>query len=413
MALLKPFARAVKCLESSASTPADVCLFWLASQATLNDIFIDSDKRADFMISEETIGDVRAIVNGRFSEMFDGSSRRMYISTLLLDPCYIGSTLFTRKNINPLATKVYLPASVPSSSSQSVAHDIPDQDLRDALPVYRVTGGYLGELLVHEINSGREELFQSYPSDAIIVEEFRLQFMNYVRQAPPFDRHMGALSALEYWTNLSRHPHAQILAYLAIKLFSVVPNSMAEERTVSCFTKLNSPDRARQKTSTLLFMTQIKQHEQRIENTRTGRISIAPTVRFRSLSDILQPTTSSDALREATRNALQAGSGPSQADAEVVPEDPTLSHDGGKVDPWDEEEGDGEAGGVTLGARSVFELADTNGINLREPCLRDLLSDTPVPGVGPKDTDGVNTASNGARTVASKPTKIVAHMFEF
>ncbi|KAG8692386.1 hypothetical protein FRC08_009818 [Ceratobasidium sp. 394] len=90
-----------------------------------------------------------------------------------------------------------------------------------------------------------------------------------------------------------------------------------------------------------------------------------------------------------------------------------LSHNGGEADPWDKEEGDGEAGGVTLGARSIFELADTNGVNLRELCLRDLLSDAPVPGVVPKDTGGVNTASNGARTVASKPTKIVAHMFEF
>ncbi|KAG9076086.1 hypothetical protein FRC06_009715, partial [Ceratobasidium sp. 370] len=265
MALLEPFARSVKCLESSASTPADVCLFWLASQATLNDMFTDSDKRADLMISEETIGDVRAIMNGQCSEMFDGSNRRMYISTLFLDPGYIGSTLFTRKNINPLATMVYLPVSAPSSSSQPMLHDIPDQDLRDTLPVYRIAGGYLGELLVHEINSGREKLFQSYPSDTVIIEEFRLQFMNYFRQTAPFGRHMGVLSALEYWTSLSRHPHAQIIAYLAIKLFSVVPNSMAEEQTVSCFTKLNSPDRARQKTSTLLFMTQIKQHEQRIE----------------------------------------------------------------------------------------------------------------------------------------------------
>ncbi|KAG9095830.1 hypothetical protein FRC06_009372, partial [Ceratobasidium sp. 370] len=86
MALLELFARSVKCLESSASTPADICLFWLACQATLNDIFTDSDKQADLMISEDTIGDVRAIVNGRFSGMFDGSNHRMYISTLFLDP---------------------------------------------------------------------------------------------------------------------------------------------------------------------------------------------------------------------------------------------------------------------------------------------------------------------------------------
>jgi hypothetical protein len=86
MALLEPFARSVKCLESSASTPADVCLFWLASQATLNDLFTDSDKRGELMLVEETISDVREIVNGRFAEMIQGPDRRMYISTLFLDP---------------------------------------------------------------------------------------------------------------------------------------------------------------------------------------------------------------------------------------------------------------------------------------------------------------------------------------
>ncbi|KAG9075119.1 hypothetical protein FRC06_010259, partial [Ceratobasidium sp. 370] len=85
-------------------------------------------------------------------------------------------------------------------------------------------------------------------------------------------------------------------------------------------------------------------------------------------------------------------------DADVAPEDPTLNRNGGEIDPWDKEEGDGEAGGVTPGVRGVFELAETNGVNLREPYLRDLLSDTPVLGVVSKGINHANTASNGART---------------
>ncbi|KDN32895.1 hypothetical protein RSAG8_14018, partial [Rhizoctonia solani AG-8 WAC10335] len=36
---------------------------------------------------------------------------------------------------------------------------------------------------------------------------------------------------------------------------------MAEEQTVLCFTKLNSPDRAKQNVAMIGHMTQIKQHE--------------------------------------------------------------------------------------------------------------------------------------------------------
>lgn len=84
-ALLEPFARSVKCLESSASTPADVALFWFASLASLKDLFTDIEKRNDLMLTDQTISDVYACVNGRFTQMIDGPDRGMYISTLFLD----------------------------------------------------------------------------------------------------------------------------------------------------------------------------------------------------------------------------------------------------------------------------------------------------------------------------------------
>jgi len=50
---------------------------------------------------------------------------------------------------------------------------------------------------------------------------------------------------------------------LGVKLYSVVPNSMAEERTVSTFTKLNSAERAAQKADTIVNITKVKQHLRR------------------------------------------------------------------------------------------------------------------------------------------------------
>lgn len=44
----------------------------------------------------------------------------------------------------------------------------------------------------------------------------------------------------------------------AVKLFSIVPNSMAEERTVSAFMKFNSADRGKQDASTVIIMTQLE-----------------------------------------------------------------------------------------------------------------------------------------------------------
>lgn len=48
---------------------------------------------------------------------------------------------------------------------------------------------------------------------------------------------------------------------------------MAEERTVSRFTKLNSKDRSRQKPATLVRMTQIQQHLKRTQLQDDGQVS--------------------------------------------------------------------------------------------------------------------------------------------
>ena len=52
---------------------------------------------------------------------------------------------------------------------------------------------------------------------------------------------------------------SQNFQHLASKLFSIVPNSMAEERTVSTFTWLNSRLRNNQSVETLVEQTQIRQ----------------------------------------------------------------------------------------------------------------------------------------------------------
>lgn len=56
---------------------------------------------------------------------------------------------------------------------------------------------------------------------------------------------------------------------------------MAEERTVSNFTKLNSADRANQKVSTLVHMTQVRQHYRRQHETDMVRTYLGARTRTR------------------------------------------------------------------------------------------------------------------------------------
>ncbi|QRV83798.1 hypothetical protein RhiJN_11814 [Ceratobasidium sp. AG-Ba] len=333
MALLEPFARSVKCLESNESI------------------------KAELMITDAIASEVRQIVNGRSSEMLEGPDQQVYLTTLFLDPHYLGSPLFLRKNINPLSTKITIK---PRTTLDPHVAALSDADLRQSMPTYLSAGKYLGELLRHEIKSGRlpDTITRSYSTPSLIFEEFRTEFEAYVRQKAPFNRYHDSATAFEYWNRLSRHFDACVLSYLAIKLYSIVPNSMAEERTVSNFTKLNSPDRGRQKASTIVFMTQIKQDEHRDE------ISTRPTVRFRDLSEHLkqvgEPTVklSGEGLSDTEANSSQEG-----------------------VDTWEAEAGFDEVIPAARGAGGEFKSAMSEGVDLREGLLRDLLSDDPIPGV--------------------------------
>ncbi|KAG2069362.1 hypothetical protein BDR04DRAFT_1055530 [Suillus decipiens] len=91
-------------------------------------------------------------------------------------------------------------------------------------------------------------------------QSFLRQFECYARGQYPFDTPLGdGQSTLSWWTHLTRIPEGNILATLAVKVFSVRPSSMPEERTMSVFTRMNSALRNRQNVSTLVNMTQIRQ----------------------------------------------------------------------------------------------------------------------------------------------------------
>jgi hypothetical protein len=85
--VIAPIAKAIKCLESSRSTPADVYLYWMAIVAELEDVF---NNRVYFRQGDQDAMDlkesIRAIVNGRLNEMMRGASHDIYYVAFFLEP---------------------------------------------------------------------------------------------------------------------------------------------------------------------------------------------------------------------------------------------------------------------------------------------------------------------------------------
>ncbi|KAG8700103.1 hypothetical protein FRC09_006175, partial [Ceratobasidium sp. 395] len=92
-------------------------------------------------------------------------------------------------------------------------------------------------------------------------EALRRQVLLYGSATYPFSEKIGKnMSAYQWWEPLQKNPASNLLAkYLARKLFSITPNSMADERTVSTFGWLNSALRSRQDVPTVVRQTQIRQ----------------------------------------------------------------------------------------------------------------------------------------------------------
>lgn len=64
---------------------------------------------------------------------------------------------------------------------------------------------------------------------------------------------------------------------LAIQIQSIVPNSMADERTMSTFTWFNSALRNNQDLGTLVGMAQVRQFHKMVSNWHLGQWNYLPT----------------------------------------------------------------------------------------------------------------------------------------
>ncbi|CAE6465834.1 unnamed protein product, partial [Rhizoctonia solani] len=279
--------------------------------------------------------DVTSIINRQHQEMFQKLSGPVYLAAFFLDVRFQSSDVFLG----------YKQSFTHAHKSQIDLSS--DSDLRRLLPAYTLSGGYLIKLLGLLYNKNpNAPPFLHYSSWLDVKTPFYHQLISFTRGASPFDkRYDDTQSARQYWENLISVPSADLLALVGLLLSSIVPNSMAEERTMSTITKLNSPDRAAQKVGTLIDMTTIRQYYKREEALKSpSSHSLRPTVRFADLTAAAQILT---------------------------PKYDAMQCKGAAYDEFTETSNEP----VPTGSQSYFEVEREDGVFLASKVLFDTLSD--------------------------------------
>ncbi|KAI9439375.1 hypothetical protein F5148DRAFT_1352744 [Russula earlei] len=84
------------------------------------------------------------------------------------------------------------------------------------------------------------------------LHALKAQFRAYLAGVEPFNCKCGRNESVrDYWSRLLDNEDSDVLAALAVKIFSAMPVSMVDERAMSVVTWLNSPRWKRQKVPTI------------------------------------------------------------------------------------------------------------------------------------------------------------------
>ncbi|QRW02378.1 hypothetical protein RhiLY_01376 [Ceratobasidium sp. AG-Ba] len=212
--ILEPLARAILCLESTCSTISDVYFFWLSALASLNRLFCS--KTTTLTANDKSR--LQAIIYYRFSEAINEAPTDSYITAFFLDPRYRTALIYLdSSDFHAPQTAVFFGDTGRSSARRGATR-----------PGSRLTGN---ELMVGQKRPGHP----LYQYDALRAKtELTIQLQQYHPGLPSFRQFtVEHESVLEYWISHKNSHFTFILLYLCEKLFSVLPNSMCDERAGS------------------------------------------------------------------------------------------------------------------------------------------------------------------------------------
>ncbi|KAJ7435596.1 ribonuclease H-like domain-containing protein [Mycena galericulata] len=244
IAVTEGASRAISCLEAAACNPGDVYLLWLALTAHLKAALASS------LPPEDVCDEIRGIVNHRWTEFFvTNPGHDAYLATFYLNPKYRTSQIFKQPNAVASATITIPGTRKPRQAPIGVQH----------AKTFFAVGEYLFEQATTEIESGVDPVLIAFKKKrTIFAEKFKSQFTAYAQGAFPFNAPLGELRPIKWWQDLEGSEHGGIIASLALKLYSAVPHSMADERTVSVLTWMNPALRNLEKVNTVFSFAQIR-----------------------------------------------------------------------------------------------------------------------------------------------------------
>ncbi|KAG1891136.1 ribonuclease H-like domain-containing protein [Suillus subluteus] len=263
--IVAPIIRSLWSLEAAHANTSDVFIFWLAIIATLNDLFSKGPN-------------VTAIINKRYCEFF---TNEVYFVAFALDPRYSKSEFLKKPTVN--MTTIVNPA-LSQRTSQRTPLPYPH--------AYTRVKDFLKEQLQKDLANYVTNPDSALPasifkvlSAAEIASGLRHQIEAFWCDEWPFNQQVKEGNPLAWWESLQNHLHARVLAHLAIKLFSVLVNSMPDERTNSTITWFNSPIRGNQNAQTLVDMIQIGQWYGKHDNKDYVPSKYRPVVKFQNIEE--------------------------------------------------------------------------------------------------------------------------------
>ncbi|KAI0311270.1 ribonuclease H-like domain-containing protein, partial [Amylostereum chailletii] len=264
VAITEPLARSTWALESSHANAADVYVFWLACAAQYRELFAKGEDQTG--ISMELANEVIDIFNDHFDEFF--MANEVYFTAFALDPrtCCILHNHVLDQAYSPSGYPLSDMLLIPETANPSITVPRPGADLSIPHPrSYDRVREYLKTIL-RPMTEKAEENPAAYIPDVLrrrdeadTVEAFRGQLKAFWMGYYPFNEPVKNGNTLSWWKDLLNHPQADVLAMLAVKIFSALANSMPDERTGSKFTRMNSALRGNQRAQTVIDMVQIGQ----------------------------------------------------------------------------------------------------------------------------------------------------------
>ncbi|KAJ8581743.1 hypothetical protein M405DRAFT_868401 [Rhizopogon salebrosus TDB-379] len=197
LAVTAPPFKATKCLESSFATAADVYVFWLAVQASFEELFKKNAIKLPPHVSEKIL--VHQLSNYCFNQTINGAPSDTFIVAFFLIPQTGYRDAASLKNIN-------LPALAPICIHHSdLIASIDDNDILQHI------GSFLVSQLQIEYKSKKQKI-RSHDGN-IALAELNRQILSYSKGAWPFNHPLSDdINIRKYWTNFLDHDNADILA---------------------------------------------------------------------------------------------------------------------------------------------------------------------------------------------------------